>query len=78
MAMVKTTVYLPESMKRSLERAATDRGVSEAVVIRESLERSLVGVRPKPRFGFITEPDVDGATDVATNMDKYLVGFGED
>ena len=74
MAMVKTTIYLPESMKRSLERAAIDRGVSEAVVIRESLERSLNGVRPKPRFGFI---EGDPGEPIDWNTNDHLAGFGE-
>ncbi len=73
--MVKTTVYLPESVKRGIERLAGERGVSEAEFIRESLARSVADARPRPRSGFITE-DLRGAP-IDWNADDHLVGFGE-
>lgn len=35
--MQKTTVYIPEDLKRTLELVAAARGVSEAELIREAL-----------------------------------------
>ena len=39
--MRKTTVYLPESLKRDVERQARQRSCSEAEVIRQAIERYL-------------------------------------
>ena len=35
--MEKTTLYLPPELKAAIKRVASERGVSEAEVIRESL-----------------------------------------
>jgi hypothetical protein len=46
-----TTLYLPADLTAAVKRAANERGVSEAEVIRESL-RVTVGQRwPRPRGG---------------------------
>ncbi len=68
--MKKTTVYLPESLKRAVTEMARQRGCSEAEVIRQALRDSLS--RPKPRYGFIP-----GDSAWANNVDRYLDGFGE-
>jgi Arc/MetJ-type ribon-helix-helix transcriptional regulator len=39
--MVKTTIYLPEDLKRRLEKSAARSGASEAEVIRTAVERLL-------------------------------------
>lgn len=75
MGMVKTTVYLPESLKRGVERLAQDRGLSEAEFIRESLATAVAGSRPRPRQGFITEPLAGDPID--WNQRDHLAGFGE-
>jgi hypothetical protein len=71
--MIKTTVYLPEQLKRQLERAASMRNVSEAEFIRTSLETSVGAEPPLPRGGFIAEatPEIDW------NSNNHLAGFGE-
>jgi len=73
--MTKTTLYLPETVKRGIERVAQDRGISEAEFIRESLSRSVAEARPKPRFGVVSLgtdlPPIDW------NTDDHLAGFGE-
>jgi hypothetical protein len=71
--VVKTTLYLPEDLKESLEREARRRATSEASLIREAIAAALAGVeRPKPVGGVIKgawEPvDWDG--------DDWLEGFG--
>ncbi len=67
--MRKTTIYLPDDLKSLLEREAARRGVSEARVIRESLERAVMRPRPTPNL-FEAEP-------FAARADDLLEGFGE-
>ena len=70
--VVKTTLYLPDDVKRAVEVEAQRRNISEAEVIRESLRHSLLSERPRPRGGLF-----DGNELVADRTDHYLVGFGE-
>lgn len=49
--MEKTTVYLPPELKAAIKRVASERGVSEAEVIRESLRSAVGSQRPAPRGG---------------------------
>lgn len=65
---VKTTVYLPEELKRALENEAARRGVSEAQLIRSAIAEAVA--RPRPRAGFI-----DGDP-IADRVDELLAGFG--
>ena len=46
--MQKTTVYIPEDVKRALGQVAAARGVSEAELIREALH-TLTSKAPPPR-----------------------------
>ncbi|HYS53540.1 MAG TPA: CopG family transcriptional regulator [Thermoanaerobaculia bacterium] len=39
--MVKTTIYLPEKLKRQVKRAAARSKRSEAEVIRAAIERAM-------------------------------------
>ena len=41
--MVKTTVYLPDDLHRDLKRAASERGTSEADLIRTAVRHELLG-----------------------------------
>jgi predicted transcriptional regulator len=67
--MVKTTIYLPDSLKRDLAQEAQRRGTSEAEVIRDAISR--VVSRPRPRGGIVSgEP-------IAERVDELLEGFGE-
>ncbi len=66
--MQKTTIYLPDDLKRRIQETAAQRGTSEAEVIRDALREYTV--RPKPRAPlFSAEPIVD--------YDEALEGFGE-
>ena len=72
--MQKTTVYIPEDVKRSLGHAAAARGVSEAELIREAL-RALTAhaVPPPPRVPLFKS----GKPRLAERVDAALAGFGE-
>jgi len=70
---MKTTVYLPEDLKRRVEETARERGVSEAALIREAIERLVARDRPRPRLGLYRS--TDGG--VAERVDEELAkGFG--
>ena len=68
--MIKTTVYLPESLKKDVERQAQRRSCSEAEVIRQAILDAVS--RPKPRPGIIA-----GDSDWAEQVDDLMQGFGE-
>lgn len=46
--MKRTTIYLPESMKVSIESAALRAGVTEAEVIRQAVRTQLESQTPAP------------------------------
>jgi Arc/MetJ-type ribon-helix-helix transcriptional regulator len=72
--MQKTTVYIPDDVKRALEQVAAARGVSEAELIREAL-RMLTSntVPPRPRLPLFKS----GKPRLAERVDEALKGFGE-
>ena len=72
--MNKTTVYLPEELKRSLRRLAVMSGRSEADLIREAIAaRVQADARPRPR-GQLFE---SGDSSLAENAEEALAGFGD-
>jgi hypothetical protein len=70
--MEKTTVYLPAGLKSAIKRVAQRRGVSEAEVIRDSIQAAVGDERPRPRGGLFAS----GAP-IAREVDAHLAGFGE-
>lgn len=72
--MERTTVYLTESQKRDLKRAARISGRSEAELIREGIEvvtrRHQVAEPTLPLFE-------SGLPDLADDVDSAIEGFGE-
>jgi Ribbon-helix-helix protein, copG family len=73
--MRKTTVYLPDPLKASLEHMAAATGRSEAELIREAVA-SLVGAAEpvRPRF-----PLFESGDPIADRVDELLAeGFGLD
>ena len=68
--MRKTTVYLPDSLKREVERRARRRSCSEAEVIRQAIRDAIA--RPEPRPGIIP-----GGDSWAERVDDHLGGFGD-
>jgi hypothetical protein len=72
--MQKTTVYLPDGLKRRLAQAAHRRGQPEAVLIRTAIERLLdEDTRPRPTLPLFRS----GNPTLAERVDEALAGFGE-
>jgi hypothetical protein len=72
--MEKTTVYLPDDLKRALRRAARATGRSEAELVREGIGL-VTGVHriAEPRLPLFES----GQPDLAERVDVALGGFGE-
>ncbi len=72
--MAKTTLYLPDDLKRAIELAARRQSLSEAEVIRQALRSSLADqTRRRPRGGLFASGDP-----VADRVDDLLAdGFGQ-
>lgn len=72
--MEKTTVYLPDELKRALRRAARSSGRSEAELIREGIGLVTGTHRiAEPRLPLFES----GNPDLAEGIDELLDGFGE-
>lgn len=72
--MEKTTVYLPDELKRALRRAARASGRSEAELIREGIGLVTGTQRiAEPRLPLFES----GRPDLAEHVDEALDGFGE-
>jgi predicted transcriptional regulator len=72
--MEKTTVYLPDDLKRALRRTARASGRSEAELIREGIGLVTGTLRmAEPRLPLIES----GQPDLAEHVDEALAGFGE-
>lgn len=72
--MTKTTVYLPEDLKRALEQLAATSGRSEADLIREAVASlTLPARRPRPRGALFTSGDGF----LAAHDAEALAGFGD-
>jgi hypothetical protein len=73
--MEKTTVYLPDDLKRALRRAARSTGRSEADLIREGIGLVAGTLRvAEPRLPLFES----GQPDLAERVDELLSGgFGE-
>jgi len=74
--MKKTTVYLPDELKASLERMAHDQGRSEAEIIRAAIQATVdQRQRPRPRVPLFETGPKDPMA--AERVDELLAGFGE-
>jgi hypothetical protein len=75
--MRKTTIYLPDALKARVERAARQRNVSEAALIRAAIDQfTRTSARPRP-----TAPLFEriGDADLAERVDELLAeGFGRE
>ena len=78
--MTKTTISLPEKLKRQLESVAKLEGRSQAEIIREAIEEAMRKrahrKARKPRIPLFTA-DLGFPPDLAEKVDEYLEGFGE-
>ena len=66
-------MYFPEELKARLEAEATRRGVTEAQIVREAVDKETR--RPRPRGGIISGGELDARDIDSTDA---LKGFGED
>ncbi len=72
--MQKTTVYIPDDLKRALSREAVTRGISEAELIRDALRRLTSNTRPPtPRLPLFKS----GKPRLAERVDQELSEFGK-
>jgi hypothetical protein len=72
--MLKTTVYLPERLKRRLSALARRRGTREAVLVRDAIARLLEEEsRPRPRLPLFRSR----GGGIAERAEDALAGFGE-
>ena len=75
--MAKTTINLPDALKRQIENAAKIERRSQTEIIREAIEEAMrKRVRPKPTIPLTTKRLP--RPDMAENVDEYLKGFGSD
>ena len=73
--MVKTTIYLPDELKRRVEHAARERNVSEAEVIRTAVDAAVPPLeRPRPILPLFNS----GRGDLVERWDELMEGFGRD
>lgn len=63
---------MPEDLKAAVKRAAAERGVSEAEVIRESIRVSVGGARPRASGALYSS-----GHPIARHAEEMLAGFGE-
>jgi hypothetical protein len=71
--MTKTTVYLPEALKKALALAAAEQGRSEADLIREAVASLTAGAgAPSPRLPLFRAK----GPSIAGSIDRALEGFG--
>ena len=74
MATKKTTIYLPDALKRRLERCARREAASEAELIRRAVGDLLDRLeRPRPTIPLFSG---GGGRSVAEDVDRHLDGFG--
>ena len=72
--MQKTTLYVPEELKRALAQIAGLRGCSEAELIREALrDLTARAAPPQPRLPLFKS----GKPRLAERINDALAGFGE-
>ena len=71
--MTKTTVYLPDDLKRALSRVARQRRQSEAELLREAVAK-LTGEAevPAPALPLFRSK----GPSIAHDVDRALTGFG--
>ena len=73
--MHKTTVYLPEELKKAVQRMAKETRLSEAALIRQAIgEKVARRARPRPRVPLSARGLGDPSA--ADRVDDLLDGFG--
>lgn len=78
--MVKTTLYVPDELKRAVDHLARIKGVSEAELIRSALASYVAHETPqRPTFPLLPSRHGPGTSNDASRVDELLAdtGFGE-
>lgn len=77
--MVRTTVYMPDELKRRIEVYAAQRRTTEAAVIRDAVERLLAPETDRSWVHELAGLGRGQGEDIADRVDDALVdsGFGE-
>jgi Arc/MetJ-type ribon-helix-helix transcriptional regulator len=71
----RTTIYLPDRLKRQIEQVADREQRTEADVIRDAVETAISARRvPDPRIPLV--PQGLGAPDIAERAEELLDGLG--
>ena len=71
----KTTIYLPDKLKKDIERVAMEQKRSSADVIRDAVYGMLEEIAPpEPRIPLV--PQGLGAPDIAERAEELLDEFG--
>ena len=72
---MKTTIHIPDDIKIRIGEIASQRGVSEAEIIREALRKLVAEAEPpRPRLPLFKS----GQPRLAESADEALAGFGEE
>ncbi len=72
----RTTIYLPDDLKKAIKREASRRGMTQAEIIREAVGTHLkLSELPKLDLPLFDEPL---GFDLAGRVDELLEGMGED
>jgi hypothetical protein len=75
----KTTLYLPDGLKASVERVAAETQRSEAEVMRAAIAAYTNGSRPRPQFPLFESLGEPLGENLAEKIDEILAaGFGRD
>jgi hypothetical protein len=71
----RTTIYLPDDLKRAITRLAESEQETEASFIRRAVERAIgETAAPRPRLPLFSS----GKKNLSERVDEALRGFGED
>lgn len=76
--MHKTTLYLDEALYERVLRMAEERGVSQAMLVREAVASYTAGARKKPRSVGLGRSGKPGRGTLSERAEEHLAGFGEE
>ena len=66
--MNRTTIVLPEDLRKRLRILAAERGVSMSALIREAIEQKMSEEHPKPKSLGIADSGLSDTSELSTGM----------
>jgi hypothetical protein len=72
--MIRKQIYLPRRQNQLLKRLAKQRGVSEAEVVRQALEREVEEPSPAPRDSKKALDGIFAFVETLKNRPEFMVG----